>query len=123
MTIMRHEIEEAIPAAERLIARGSEIAKIGALLAAQKPAVIMVVGRGTSDHAAIFARYVFEYALGVPVALGAPSILTQYGVQSANKNVTLIAFSQSGAGPDIIAMTEGARAAGALTIAVTNEPT
>ena len=123
MTIMRHEIEEAIPVAERLIARASEIAKIGAALADRKPAVIMVVGRGTSDHAAIFARYVFEYALGVPVALGAASILTQYGVQSANKNVALIAFSQSGAGPDIIAMTEGARAAGALTIAVTNEPT
>lgn len=120
---MRKEIEEAIGAVERLIAKRSELEELGANLAQGKPAVITVVGRGTSDHAAIFARYLFEYVAKVPVALGAPSLLTAYGAQSASRGTALIAYSQSGAGPDVIALTAGARSAGAFTVAVTNEPT
>ncbi|MGI8519897.1 MAG: SIS domain-containing protein, partial [Actinomycetota bacterium] len=33
---------------------------------------ILLVARGSSDHAAIFGRYVLELATGLPVALAAP---------------------------------------------------
>lgn len=120
-TIMRAEIEESIDVVARLVARREEIGAVGAALAARRPAVVVVAGRGTSDHAAIYARYLLEATLGVPVALAAPSLLTQYGVNSASAAVALVALSQSGAGPDINAVAAASRGAGALTIGLTNE--
>ena len=121
MTIMRAEIEESTTVAARLVARRDELEAVGARLAARDPAVLVVAGRGTSDHAAIYARYLFEASLGVPVALAAASLQTQYGVTSASPRSALLALSQSGAGPDTIAVTEAARRAGALSIAITND--
>jgi glucosamine--fructose-6-phosphate aminotransferase (isomerizing) len=121
MTIMRTEIEESTTVAARLIARRDELEAVGARLAARDPAVLVVAGRGTSDHAAIYARYLFEASLGIPVALAAASLQTQYGVTSASPRSALLALSQSGAGPDTIAVTEAARRAGALSIAITND--
>ncbi len=83
--------------------------------------MIVVAGRGTSDHAAIYARYLLEHALGVPVALAAASLLTQYGIESASPQSALLAFSQSGAGPDMIALVESAKRRGAYSIALTND--
>lgn len=119
-TIMRAEIIESIAVTARLIADRRRFELIGEALAARRPAVLVVAGRGTSDHAAIYARYLLEHALGVPVALAAASLLTQYGVESASPQTALIAFSQSGAGPDMIALVESARRRGALTVALTN---
>ena len=40
---------------------------------------VVIAARGTSDHAGIYGKYLAEYALGIPVALAAPSIFTIYG--------------------------------------------
>jgi len=121
--IMRSEIAESVQVASRLIANRAHCESIGAQLAERRPSVVVVAGRGTSDHAAIYARYLLEHALGVPVALAAASLLTQYGVESASPNSALLAFSQSGAGPDMIALVESARRRGAYTVALTNDLT
>jgi glucosamine--fructose-6-phosphate aminotransferase (isomerizing) len=120
---MRNEIAESVQVASRLIANRAHYEAIGAQLAERRPSVVVVAGRGTSDHAAIYARYLLEHALGVPVALAAASLLTQYGVESASPNSALLAFSQSGAGPDMIALVESARRRGAYTVALTNDLT
>jgi glucosamine--fructose-6-phosphate aminotransferase (isomerizing) len=120
---MRSEIAESVQVASRLIANRANYEAIGAQLAERRPSVVVVAGRGTSDHAAIYARYLLEHALGVPVALAAASLLTQYGVESASPNSALLAFSQSGAGPDMIALVESARRRGAYTVALTNDLT
>jgi glucosamine--fructose-6-phosphate aminotransferase (isomerizing) len=120
---MRSEIAESVQVASRLIANRAHYEAIGAKLAERRPSVVVVAGRGTSDHAAIYARYLLEHALGVPVALAAASLLTQYGVESASPNSALLAFSQSGAGPDMIALVESARRRGAYTVALTNDLT
>lgn len=119
--IMRSEIAESVSVATRLIADRARFAAIGAELARRNPAVVVVAGRGTSDHAAIYARYLLEHALGVPVALAAASLLTQYGIESASPQSALLAFSQSGAGPDMIALVESAKRRGAYSIALTND--
>ena len=67
--IMRSEIAESVQVASRLIANRAHYEAIGAQLAERRPSVVVVAGRGTSDHAAIYARYLLEHALGVPVAL------------------------------------------------------
>jgi glucosamine--fructose-6-phosphate aminotransferase (isomerizing) len=118
---MRSEIAESVSVAARLIANRAHFETIGTQLALRHPAVVVVAGRGTSDHAAIYARYLLEHALGVPVALAAASLLTQYGIESASPQSALLAFSQSGAGPDMIALVESAKRRGSFSIALTND--
>lgn len=122
-TMMSAEIAESVSVTARLVADRRRFEQIGEALAARRPAVLVVAGRGTSDHAAIYARYLFEHALGVPVALAAASLLTQYRIESSSPQSALLAFSQSGAGPDMIALVESARRRGALTVALTNDAT
>lgn len=120
-TIMRDEIVASSSVAQLLIDDRAQLQAIGNELARRRPAVIVVAGRGTSDHAAIYARYLLEHAVGVPVALAAASLVTLYGIETASPHSALIALSQSGAGPDMIALVESARRNGALTIALTND--
>src|SRR4051812_32435425 len=39
---------------------------------------VMIAARGTSDNAALYAKYLFEMLLGVPTALASPSAFTLY---------------------------------------------
>ncbi len=43
----------------------------------------MLAARGTSDNAALYAKYLFEVILGVPTALASPSAFTLYGSEDA----------------------------------------
>jgi glucosamine--fructose-6-phosphate aminotransferase (isomerizing) len=95
---------------------------VAAVIARRAPRFVLVAARGTSDHAAIYARYLIETTLGIPVGLAAASITTIYGAPLHWDDVLLIAVSQSGAGPDVAAVVEAARAAGAPTLAITNDP-
>ena len=45
------------------------------------PAFVYMVGRGTSDHAGVFARYLIEVELGVVVAAAAPSVASLFSRQ------------------------------------------
>jgi glucosamine--fructose-6-phosphate aminotransferase (isomerizing) len=83
---------------------------------------VLVAARGTSDHAGIYARYLIETTLGIPVGLAAASVTTIYQAPLRWDDVLLVAVSQSGAGPDVAAVVEAAREAGAPTLAITNEP-
>ena len=82
----------------------------------------MLVARGSSDNAALFGRYLLEIATGIPVSLSAPSVHTLYQAQLNLKHALVIGVSQSGAGEDINRVLENARAGGAFTIGITNEP-
>ena len=86
-----------------------------------RPAGVVLVARGSSDHAAIYGRYVLERAAGRPVALAAPSLQTLYGADVDYRDYVAIAVSQSGRTPEIVTVLERLRAGGARTVAVTNE--
>ena len=122
-THMRREIGQIPDAVAGLLAAdpAPRAAAAGAIREAQ-PRFISIVARGTSDHVAIYAKYLFEVYLGIPVQLAAPSVTTVYGGALPGRDGVLIAISQSGRGDDAIAITEAARAAGWPTIAVTNDP-
>ena len=75
---------------------------------------------GTSDHAAIYARYLIETQLGWPVGLASPSVTTIYRAPTDWSDGLVLAVSQSGRSPDLVAVVEAARRGGALTVAVTN---
>jgi glutamine---fructose-6-phosphate transaminase (isomerizing) len=121
ITQMRREIAEIPDAAARLL-EGSvgALASAGSRLRELSPRFITTVARGSSDHAASFLKYAIELTAGVPVASLGPSVASIYGARLRLAESACITVSQSGKSPDIVAMAEGARAGGALTIALTN---
>ncbi|WAX97819.1 SIS domain-containing protein [Aminobacter sp. NyZ550] len=118
---MRREIAE-IPEATARLLEGSakELAETGLHLKRAQPRFVTTVARGSSDHAASFLKYAIELNAGLPVASIGPSISSIYGAKLKLTDSACLAISQSGKSPDIVAMAEGARAGGALTIALTN---
>lgn len=81
---------------------------------------IVIAARGTSDHAAIYAKYCFEIKTGLPVSLAAPSVITLYKGKMDYKKSLVIGISQSGMAEDVRCVLETAKAQQALTIACTN---
>jgi glucosamine--fructose-6-phosphate aminotransferase (isomerizing) len=85
--------------------------------------LVLLVARGSSDNAALYARYLIEIYLGIPVVLAAPSVLTRYNKQVRYpKNTLAIGISQSGAAPDVSEVMGYMRESGHTTFAITNTP-
>jgi glutamine---fructose-6-phosphate transaminase (isomerizing) len=123
MSLMLQEITEQPAALERTInAEREKIKRLGQSLRARQINLIVLVARGSSDNAALFGRYLLEITTGIPVSLSAPSVHTLYEAKLDLKNAAVIGVSQSGEGEDINFVLEKARASGACTIAITNEP-
>ena len=97
------------------------IRELGERLRRRPPRAVLTLGRGSSDHAATFARYLIETRLGVMTASNAPSVSSVYEAAPAMADTLLLAISQSGRSPDILAAAESARAAGALVVALVND--
>ncbi|MDA0181870.1 SIS domain-containing protein [Solirubrobacter phytolaccae] len=86
----------------------------------ERPAGVIIVARGSSDHAAVYGRYLLELATGRPVALAAPSLFTRYGAQTDASGWLVVGVSQSGRTPEIVDVVERLRATGGRAIAITN---
>ncbi len=97
------------------------ITGIKRVLTQSMPKTIVIAARGTSDHAAVYAKYCFEILLGIPTSLAAPSVLTVYNSKIDYKNTLIIGITQSGMAEDVKAVIEHARAQGAVTLACTNQ--
>lgn len=87
----------------------------------QPPAFAVTIGRGSSDHACTYAKYLLEIYHGLTTASAAPSVLTMYGSKLNTKNALVIGISQSGKSPDICDVMITSRRKGAITIAITNQ--
>jgi glucosamine--fructose-6-phosphate aminotransferase (isomerizing) len=120
---LRDEILEQPAALRRQIAGGGEaMAAVAAALRDRPIDTIVIAARGTSDHAAIYAQYVFGVRHEISVALAAPSITSLYGVEPRFERALVLGISQSGASPDVVGVVAAARRQGAPTIAITNDP-
>lgn len=102
--------------------RAGAIARVAAAIAHRRPRHVVLTARGTSDHAALYAAYLAEIRLGLPAGLASPSTITVFEARPALADALVIAVSQSGGSSDIAEVVKVARAAGALTVAVTNNP-
>ncbi|MBV9843934.1 MAG: SIS domain-containing protein [Kutzneria sp.] len=105
-----------------LVSRRDEIASVATRLARRRPRFALLAARGSSDHAALYAKYLIEVLLRLPTGLVSPSTTTLYRTEPDLTDVLLVSVSQSGGSPDLIEVTESARRQGALTVAVTNTP-
>jgi glucosamine--fructose-6-phosphate aminotransferase (isomerizing) len=121
-THMLNEIQEQPAALSRTLSRTADAARQVALEAKQRNIdLVILAARGTSDHAALYAQYLFQYLNGIPVALATPSLYTLYGVSLHLGQALVIGISQSGESTDIVEVVARAREAGALTAGITNQ--
>jgi len=98
------------------------IAAVAARIAERRPRHVVFVGRGTSDHAALYGAYLTEIRLGIPVGLASPSTITLYGARPDLSDALVVGVSQSGGSPDLTGVLQVARETGALPCAITNTP-
>lgn len=80
----------------------------------------LIAARGTSDHAATYAKYAWAALAGYPVALAAPSLYTMYGQEVRMRGALVVGVSQSGESPDILAVLREGHRQGCPTLAITN---
>lgn len=123
MSRFHDEIREQPEIASGLIEKsGPAIDAIGARYREVRPRGVVIVARGSSDHAALYAKYLFGRRNRVLVSLAAPSLFTRYASPPSLDGQCVIGISQSGESPDVVAVIEEAVRQGALTVAITNDP-
>ncbi|MEX0286597.1 MAG: SIS domain-containing protein [Paracoccaceae bacterium] len=124
VTRMRREIDEIPDAVARLLDSGAAAVRNTAQTArASEPTFLLSVARGSSDHACTYLKYASELLLGLPMASLGPSVKSIYDVDVMARGALCLSVSQSGKSPDIVRMTESVAGSGAMTVAITNDPT
>ena len=94
---------------------------LGRRLRAKPPRFVVTCARGSSDHAAVYGKYLIENYAGRPVASVGLSIASVYGRTLDLEDGLFIAVSQSGRSPDLLRLTEMAKSAGALVVGLVND--
>jgi len=112
--------EGAAVVAAQLTRNASSLAALGARLRARPPRAVVTCARGSSDHAATYARYLVEAHTSALTSSAAPSMSSIYDAHTDLRETLFIAISQSGRSPDLLAATAHARGGGALTVALCN---
>lgn len=82
---------------------------------------LLFVGRGSSDNAATYGRYLLEIHAGIRGAMFAPSVATLYEAELDLRDTAMVSLSQSGATEEIVEVQEWGARHGAVTVAVTND--
>lgn len=120
-TLMFQEAASAADVVEAQLAANRELtAQLGERLRRQPPTSVLISGRGSSDNAGVFARYLIETRTGLLVSHAALSVSSVYARTAHLKGALCIAVSQSGKSPDLVASVEAAREGGAFVIALVN---
>src|SRR5262245_32454345 len=119
-TFLEQEIYSQPEAVAQLLDREAE--RVGEIVA-QLPACdyALIAARGTSDHAAIYAKYAWAALAGLPVALATPSLHTLYAAPPRMNGALVVGVSQSGQSPDIVSVLEEGKRQGRPTLAITND--
>lgn len=82
---------------------------------------VLIAARGSSDHAATYAQYVWGALAGYPVALATPSLYTLYQTPPRLDGALVVGISQSGQSPDILSVMEEGVRQSRPTLAITND--
>jgi glucosamine--fructose-6-phosphate aminotransferase (isomerizing) len=124
VTRFRDEIGEQPAVLERLLQRGPRAAaSIAERVRGAVPRGFVIAARGSSDNAALYAKYLFGVRNGSLVSLAAPSLFTHYDRPPRLDGQVVLGISQSGQSPDVIAVVEEARRQRCVTFAITNDAT
>jgi glucosamine--fructose-6-phosphate aminotransferase (isomerizing) len=116
------EIREQPAAIARLLEQRRLYASAGRKLAKLQPSVVRLVGHGSSDNAASYGVYALGLLPGWTAMRDSISLAIYYGAQVDFARSAVVALSQSGRTPDVVEYVAQAKTSGALTVALTNEP-
>jgi len=118
---MFREAATASAAVRQQLSRDDQsIKEIGAQLRRLAPRTVITSARGSSDHAATYAKYLIETRTHVLTAAAAPSVNSLYGIGMDLRQCLFIAISQSGRSPDLLASVAQARSSGATILVICN---
>ena len=117
---MYSEISETPDVFSRLINSEAQFQQAAEKIKARNITNVIILARGTSDNAGHYLKFLIEVKLGLPVGLASPSSVSIYGAKVDFKNTLVIALSQSGKSPDLLAFASASKEGGALLIAMTN---
>lgn len=98
------------------------IQRIADEIMARQVSNVFIAARGTSDNAGRYAQYLLGAVNQLPVGLATPSLYSIYHRPPTFRDALVIGISQSGKSPDIVSVLAAAKAQGAATLALTNEP-
>ncbi len=119
--LMAAEVAEIPAVIERQLRENFDAyLSLGQKWAKAPPLFFATCARGTSDQAALFFKYLTEIGTGIPVASLGPSLGLVFDGSLRMNGAALLAISQSGASPDIVALTRKAASGGAETVALLN---
>ena len=122
LSAMAREASQAAASARHQIARcATGFAELGERLRRRPPRFVVTCARGSSDHAAAYGKYLIETELGRAVASVGPSIASVYRRPLELADSLFVTISQSGKSPDLLRLTELARASGALVVGFIND--
>jgi len=120
---LRDEILEQPAAVARLLdAQAGPVAEVARRIRERAPGLVYIAARGSSDNAGLYAKYLWGAHNRLPVALATPSLFSVYSSPPTIRDALVVGISQSGQSPDIVSVIEEGRRQGALTLAITNDP-
>ncbi|WP_312366821.1 SIS domain-containing protein [Stenotrophomonas sp.] len=120
-TLMFNEAAQSASVIAAQFARNRDVVQaLAADLRQNPPPFVVTCARGSSDHAATYAKYLFETQLGLVTASASPSVGSVYEAPLQLRGALYIVISQSGKSPDLLRNAEAAKAAGARVVALVN---
>ncbi|MBS0420911.1 MAG: SIS domain-containing protein [Proteobacteria bacterium] len=120
-SFLLQEAAQAADTVRRQLRTNTEVMqKLGEQLRRHRPYAVVTCARGSSDHAATFAKYLLETRVGILTSSAAPSVSSVYSAKADLRGTVMLAISQSGASPDLLATVASAKAAGAMILAMVN---
>lgn len=121
-SIMAQEAAQAPEVIRQQLRNNAEICQtLATKIGEFNPTLVYIVGRGSSDHAGVFAKYLIEVELGIPVSSSAPSVNSIFKQNLKLNKALVLIISQSGRSHDILAQAKSAKESGALTVALVND--
>ena len=106
----------------KLIAENfADMADLAEYIRSKSPKFVLIAARGTSDNAAVYAKYLFGALNGTPVGLAMPSLYTLYKQPPDMRDGLVIGISQSGQTPDVLSILEEANRQKVPNLSITNE--
>ena len=117
---MYREAQSASDAVRAQLEDDAAITALGERIRHLAPRLVITCARGSSDHAATYAKYLIETRARVVTASAAPSVCSVYGINQDLRDCLFIAISQSGRSPDLLSSVAAAKSSGATVLALCN---
>jgi len=120
-TLMHQEAAQAADIVAAQYARNAAtVQALAEALRREPPPFVVTCARGSSDHAATYAKYLFETQLGIVTASASPSVGSVYEARQRLDGALYLVISQSGKSPDLLRNAAAAVEAGARVVAIVN---